>query len=144
MIKRAVQEDYFVVARLAKELWGNHSLIDLENEFKEYLFLDNVCIYIYYEDNVAVAFAQVSLRYEYVEGAKFSPIAYLEGIFVKKEYRKKNIANQLVMKCEEWAKGKGCKEIASDCELENKISYKFHLKIGFKEVNRLICFTKEL
>ncbi|MDO5002765.1 MAG: GNAT family N-acetyltransferase [bacterium] len=144
MIRKAEQKDYVIVAKLAKELWNNHSLVDLENEFKEYLFSDNVCIYLDYENNVPVAFSQVSLRYEYVEGVNSSPVAYLEGIFVKEEYRNQNIAQQLIIQSENWAKEKGCKEIASDCELENEISYRFHLKNGFKEVNKIICFTKQL
>lgn len=144
MISKAKKEDFLIVAKLAKELWNNHSLVYLENEFKEYLFSDNVCIYIDYENNVPVAFAQVSLRYEYVEGVNSSPVAYLEGVFVKEEYRRQNIAQQLITKCEDWAKEKKCKEMASDCELENEISYKFHLKSGFKECNKIICFTKKL
>lgn len=144
MIRKAEQEDYLIVAKLAKELWDRHLLVDLENEFKKFLFSDSVCIYLDYEDNIPVAFAQVSLRYEYVEGANSNPVAYLEGIFVKEKYRKQNIAQQLITKCEDWAKEKGCKEMASDCEFENEISYKFHLKTGFKEANRIICFTKQL
>lgn len=144
MIRKAKQEDYLIVAKLAKELWNSHLLTDLENEFKKFLLLDNVCIYIDYENYIPVAFAQVSLRYEYIEGANSSPVAYLEGIFVKEKYRKQNIAQQLITICEDWAKEKGCKEMASDCELENEISYKFHLKTGFKEANRIICFTKQL
>ena len=39
---------------------------------------------------------------------------------------------------------KGCREFASDCELDNEVSLKFHLKVGFAEANRIICFTKQL
>ena len=46
--------------------------------------------------------------------------------------------------CERWAKNKGCREFASDCELENEESLSVHLKMGFSEVNRIICFKKEL
>ncbi len=88
MIVKARKEDYLVVAKLAKELWREHSLDDLKSEFLEYLSSDHVCIFIYYENNIPIAFSQISLRYEYVEGAIFSPIAYLEGIFVKEKYRK--------------------------------------------------------
>lgn len=129
---------------MAKELWDNHSLEDLEEEFKSYLSSCDNCIYLGYEDDLPVAFAQVSLRYEYVEGIRFYPVAYLEGIFVKESYRNKNIAKKLLMNCEEWAKENQCMEIASDCELENVISYQFHLKNGFKEINRIICFKKQL
>ena len=33
MIRKAEQEDYLIVAKLAKELWDRHLLVDLENEF---------------------------------------------------------------------------------------------------------------
>lgn len=35
-------------------------------------------------------------------------------------------------------------EFASDCELGNEESLAFHLKLGFKEANRIICFAKSL
>lgn len=46
--------------------------------------------------------------------------------------------------CEQWAKQKGCSEFASDCELNNKESFAMHLKLGFSEANKIICFTKKL
>lgn len=46
--------------------------------------------------------------------------------------------------CEKWAKDNGCSEFASDCEIENEISLTMHLKLGFEEVNRIICFKKDL
>ena len=38
----------------------------------------------------------------------------------------------------------GCREFASDCELENVQSLNFHLHCGFSEANRIICFQKRL
>lgn len=35
-------------------------------------------------------------------------------------------------------------EFASDCELSNEDSLLFHRNIGFEEVNRIICFKKDL
>ena len=46
--------------------------------------------------------------------------------------------------CEDWARSQGCTEFASDCELENTDSLAFHLKCGFEEMNRIICFAKKL
>ena len=44
--------------------------------------------------------------------------------------------------CEQWAREKGCAEFASDCELTNTASLRFHLGVGFREENRIICFKK--
>ena len=48
------------------------------------------------------------------------------------------------MTCQDWAGNLGCREFASDCELDNAESLAFHLKCGFAEANRLICFAKKL
>jgi len=100
--------------------------------------------YLYFCGNEAVAFLSLSLRHDYVEGTDSSPVGYIEGIYVKPEHRGKGIAKELVGFAMKWAKEKGCTELASDCELENEASCIFHGKIGFKEANRIICFTMSL
>ena len=54
------------------------------------------------------------------------------------------LAKELLKACETWSKEQGYSEFASDCELENENSLKFHLKMGFEEVNRVICFMKRI
>lgn len=91
-----------------------------------------------------MGFAQCQLRRDYVEGTESSPVGYLEGIFVAEEYRHQGVARKLLAACEIWAKEQGCTEFASDCELANTASLRFHLNVGFQEANRIICFTKKL
>ena len=38
----------------------------------------------------------------------------------------------------------GCSEFASDCELGNVDSFKFHMAMRFDEANRIICFKKRI
>lgn len=143
MIKKCQIDDCYTLAKLAIQLWNNHTLSDLENEFKN-LITNNTAFFMDYEDNIPIAFAQISLRNDYVEGTNSSPVAYVEGIFVDNRYINKGIAKDLINKCEIWARENGCKQIASDCEIANDTSYNFHLSCGFEEVNRIICFKKEL
>ena len=79
-----------------------------------------------------------------MEGTDSSPVGYLEGVFVSEEYRRKGYAAELIAECEKWAKEKGCVEFASDCEIDNVDSLRFHTAIGFEETNRIICFKKRL
>lgn len=79
-----------------------------------------------------------------IRKAETSPVGYLEGVYVDEDCRRRGYAAQLLSACEEWAKEKGCRVFASDCELTNTDSLKFHLSLGFQEVNRIICFTKQL
>ena len=89
-------------------------------------------------------FAQCQLRHDYVEGTDSSPVGYLEGIFVEESHRHRGLAKKLLTACEEWAREQGCREFASDCELDNTGSLAFHLSMGFAEANRIICLTKKL
>ena len=132
------------LVNLALELWPHHSAEELKTEFEETWAKDDAVFFLEYDGSLPVGFAQCQLRYDYVEGTSASPVGYLEGIFVSEPYRKKGIARQLLTACEGWAKEKGCTEFASDCELTNTQSLRFHQSIGFEEANRIICFTKKL
>ncbi|MDM5248050.1 aminoglycoside 6'-N-acetyltransferase [Lysinibacillus sp. G4S2] len=144
MIKQAVMEDVQTTALLALQLWPNHMLEEFGEEMGQLINAENAAIFIAYEDDEAVGFAQCQLRTDYVEGTNSNPVGYLEGLFVKEQNRQKGFAKLLVESCEQWAKRKGCIEFASDCELQNLESLAVHLKLGFTEANRIICFKKEL
>lgn len=144
VIKKAISEDAAIVADFAIQMWKSHTMEELTQEFIDYINKDSSVVFLAVLDSQAVGFAQCGLRYDYVEGTSSSPVGYLEGIFVIEEYRKRGIAKELTEACQNWTKEQGCKEFASDCELNNDASLKFHLKMGFEEANRLICFTKKL
>lgn len=110
----------------------------------EILAQEDAVFFLAFDGENAIGFAQCQLRHDYVEGTESSPVGYLEGIYVADGYRKQGIARELLSACEDWAKEKGCKEFASDCELDNTQNLQFHLNVGFEEANRIICFTKKL
>lgn len=143
-IKAAALEDIQKVADLAIFMWKSHTMEELKQEFYDYISKEKGVVFLAIEDEYAVGFAQCGLRYDYVEGTESSPVAYLEGIFVKEEYRKRGLAREMLEVCQKWAKEQKCSEFASDCELDNEDSLKFHKKMEFIEANRIICFTKSL
>lgn len=144
MIRQASIEDSNIVAELALLLWPDNEIDELEKDIKESFSSNENASFIYFHNDVPAGFAQCGLRRDYVEGTESSPVGYLEGIFIKSEYRMTGIAKQLLKECENWARAQGCSEFASDCELINDESLKFHLNVGFEEANRIICFTKKL
>lgn len=144
MIKRAKAEDAEILAALALQMWTEHNLEEMTKEFRELLKSDEAACFIKYEDEKPIGFAQCQLRHDYVEGTESSPVGYLEGILIADGYRKKGYAAELLSECEEWAKEKGCSEFASDCELDNTDSLRFHMALGFEEANRIICFRKDI
>ena len=143
-IKKATVEDIEIVAGLAIQMWNTHTLEELKQEFLDAMNKESNTVFLALSDEGAVGFAQCGLRHDYVEGTASSPVGYLEGIFVAEEYRKRGLAKDMLEACQSWAKKQGCTEFASDCELENEESLEFHLKMGFEEANRIICFTKKL
>ena len=128
-------------ADLCVALWPEVTLDEMIQDWNEgnlpYEFL-------YFKNDEAIAFISLSLRHDYVEGTQSSPVAYLEGIYVKPEYRNQGIATILIDYAKEWTKANDCSELASDVELHNTISATFHKKLGFNEVNRLICYTMKV
>ena len=144
MIKRAKVEDAEILAALAIQMWTEHDSEDMAEEFRELVMNEEAVCFIKYEDEKPIGFAQCQLRYDYVEGTESSPVGYLEGILIVDRYRKKGYAAELLAECEKWVKEKGCTEFASDCELANEESLKFHMALGFEEANRIICFRKDI
>ena len=143
-IRKATVEDVEKVASLAIQVWTSHTIEELAQEFSDYIIKESSMVFLAMEDECTVGFAQCGLRHDYVEGTASSPVGYLEGIFVVEDYRKRGLAKNMLEVCQAWAKEQGCTEFASDCELNNEDSLKIHLKMGFEEANRIICFTKKL
>lgn len=144
MIKKALLEDARTAAELALLLWPHHTVAEFTEEMKQLIAAENAAVFLAYNNNQAIGFAQCQLRMDYVEGTDTRPVGYLEGLFVKESYRQNGYAKLLVSHCEQWAKMNGCREFASDCEIQNTESLTVHLKLGFTEANRIICFTKKL
>lgn len=136
--------DITLVAKMVQELFKENDFAALKKEFECLSGSKKDTILVAKENKGTAGFIHMSLRYEYVEGTTSTPVAYIEGIYVKPDYRQRHIARKLISEGEGWAKSKGCTQIASDVELYNTISQKVHQKTGFKEVNRLVCYVKSI
>ena len=118
-------------AELACQLWPSHSREELHATLQDAIS-DGGAVLLALEGERPVGFAQCALRRDYVEGSSVLP-----------EHRRRGIARRLVDACQSWAQMQGCKEFASDCELDNLESQRFHQACGFAEVNRIVCFLKK-
>jgi aminoglycoside 6'-N-acetyltransferase I len=84
----------------------------------------------YAQSGQAMGFVEAAVRTDYVNGTRSSPVAFLEGIYVVPEERRKGIARSLVAAVECWARDVGCHEFASDAALENQLSHAMHRALG--------------
>ena len=142
--RQAAAEEAKTVAALACELWPEHSPEEMTKEYEQLLSAGDAAVFLYMKDGEPAGFAQCQLRRDYVEGTETSPVGYLEGVYVKEADRRQGIARELVAACENWAKGQGCTEFASDCELTNTESQAFHRAIGFEEANRIVAYVRKI
>lgn len=97
-------------------------------------------------ENIAegvIGFAEVGLR-SYADGCDTSPVAFLEGWYVRPSHRKMNVGTSLVQAAVVWAKKRGLKELASDSLLEDSAAYAAHIRVGFEEVERSVKYRMSL
>jgi aminoglycoside 6'-N-acetyltransferase I len=95
------------------------------------------------ENQQMVGFLEIRLR-DCAEGASSSPVAFIEGWFVLPEHRRQGLGKALVQAAENWAASRGCIEIASDTQIDNRVSIAAHERLGYKQVEQLVCFLKRL
>jgi aminoglycoside 6'-N-acetyltransferase I len=90
-----------------------------------------------------IGFAEVSLR-SWAEGCLSSPVGYLEGWYVAEYVRGQGVGKALLSASEDWARSRGCTEMASDTDIGNEASEAAHLRLGFEVVGRVTAFRKDL
>ncbi len=130
---------------MALALWPYETKEDMESLFHTlYASENDEMLIARTDDEIAVGFANISIRKEYVEGSNSSPVGYIEGIYVKPEFRKQGIAKKFIELAEDWSRKRGCIELGSDTESENIESRKFHRHIGFGGESHIVHFIKPI
>jgi aminoglycoside 6'-N-acetyltransferase I len=95
------------------------------------------------EEGRLIAFAEASVR-SVAEGAPPGPAAYLEGIWVEPECRRRGVARAMLAAIEHWARQQGFAWLGSDASLDNGLGHLWHRSAGFDQVERLVVFGKPL
>ena len=132
------------LAELSVMLWPDSSLLDMTHHYNQLLKQGPGNCFLLKCDNDAIGFVELSIRNDYVEGAEDLPVAYIEGIFVLSAHQQQGLGQLLITKAEDWAIAHGYKQLCSDTELENSQGINFHMKAGFTQVSRIVCFAKHL
>jgi aminoglycoside 6'-N-acetyltransferase I len=132
-------------ARLRVALWPDCSTEQHEQEMAGILQnFDREPVFVSVApDGRLQGFLEVNLRTS-AWGCKSSPVGYLEGWYMEPDVRRQGIGGALVAAAEEWARSKGCQEMASDAEIDNRVSHISHGRLGYEEVERLVHFRKPL
>jgi len=136
--------DRAVWAEMRGALWPESSLAAHAQELAEMLgsgeawgFLAEAA------DGAAAGFAEVAIR-KYANGCTTRPVPFLEGIWVRAEFRRRGVGARLIAHVGAFAAARGFRELGSDAELDNRISHAAHRGWGFTETERVVYFRKAL
>jgi aminoglycoside 6'-N-acetyltransferase I len=142
-IRRAAQEDKAEWFHMRKGIWPEAPDEYLDFDMDDILVSDEDVVFFALVEDKPVGMIEARIR-DYGEGCETSPVGYLEGWFVQEAYRGKGVAGALTQAAENWAREKGCTEMASDTWLDNEASIRAHVKMGYYEVERLVHYVKQL
>ena len=95
------------------------------------------------KDRAPVGFAEVAIR-KYANGCDSQPVPFLEGIWVRQEFRRQGIGAALIRYLEAFLVARGYRELGSDALIDNLISHDSHRHWGFSETERVVYFRKTL
>lgn len=131
--------------RLRHALWPATTAVDHETDLAEYLGApeSHVILVAARPDGRLAGFAEVRFR-SHADECVTSPVGFLEGWFVDPDVRRSGVGRALIEAAEDWARGHGCREFASDTEASNTGSLAAHRALGFSEGPPAINFRKTL
>jgi aminoglycoside 6'-N-acetyltransferase I len=144
VIRQMGAADRTVWAGMRASLWPDETL-QQHAEGIDRLLKDGEAWGFIAETSVAAAagFAEIAIR-KYANGCDSRPVAFLEGIWVSEEFRRRGIGAQLVSYIESFLAVRGFHEIGSDTPLDNGVSQCAHSGWGFSETERVVYFRKLL
>src|SRR5437867_2697615 len=143
-IRRASQGDRPEWLRMRAALWPDETHAKHREEMDEYLRGKGAVAYVVARPSGGLAgFVEATIR-PHADACDTSPVGYVEGWYVDADVRRHGDGRRLIRTAARWARGRGCTEMGSDCLLENEVSLRAHLAIGYEERERLIHFRRWL
>jgi aminoglycoside 6'-N-acetyltransferase I len=94
-------------------------------------------------DDQCIGLLELSLR-NIVDGCLGSPVGYIEALYIKPEFRGRGLGRQFVTFADSWFMSSGCREAATDSELDNRAAQEFFRRVGFVETWRIVEFKKTI
>jgi len=136
IVRPALASDRRAWAAMRRRLWPDSAAAELEGEAPPLGLVAE-------EEGRLVGFAEASVR-NYAEGGPAGPAAYLEGIWVEPERRRRGIGRALLAAVEAWARRQDLAWLGSDALIDNDPSQHWHRAAGFAEIERIVLFGKPL
>jgi len=142
-IREITKADRAAWADFRAALWPEESADAHLQEIDRVLASGDLWVFFAEIEGRAVGFAEVSLR-RYANGCQQQPVAFLEGIYVAPERRRKGAGQKLMAHLRDFLRARGYTELCSDALLANTTSHAAHKAWGFAETERVVYFRTPL
>lgn len=143
-VRAYTDADWAEWLRMNVALFPEYLVDELAKGMKEFRArLDAGVFLIEREDGSVAGFVEAGSR-PYADGCDTSPVGYVEAWYVDPDIRRAGYGRALLSAAEDWARGRGYSEMASDALLDNLISHAAHQRAGYEEVGRVVQFRKPL
>jgi aminoglycoside 6'-N-acetyltransferase I len=140
VIRPYTSDDYVEWRRMRTALWPEQT----EADMVAWLLRRDAAVFVAESTpGQLCGFIEVGER-SYADGCETSPVAYVEGWYVDADSRRQRVGARLIEMAEAWAKDRGCRELASDTQIDNATSQAAHQRLGFEETERLVTYRKQL
>lgn len=149
-IRLAQPSDRDHLVRLREALWPETSAEEHDRELaailegKPPVTMPLIILVAESSDRMVIGFLEADLR-SHADGCNpVRPVGFIEGWYVAPDHRHRGIARKLLAAAEEWARGHGCVEMASDTWIDNDVSQRVHEALGYEVVDRCVHYRKTL
>ena len=143
-VRKGGPEDRAEWLRMRRALWDDCPDDHQVREMGEILESDTEEVFVAERPGGGLCgFVEAAIR-PWAIGCEVRPVGYVEGWYVDEDVRRRGVGRALVEAAEAWARSKGCRQMASDAELWNDVSHRAHGAVCYREVARLVLFTKDL
>lgn len=149
VIRPARASDCSEISRMRAALWPESSAEEHARELQPILastafFPFPLVSFIAETSGHIVGFLEVDLR-SHADGCDPShAVGFIEGWYVDPDWRGQGIGRKLLSSAEEWARSRGCTEMASDTWIDNELSQRVHEAAGYTVVDRCVHYRKSL
>lgn len=149
-VRLASLEDLDQLSQLRRGLWPDLVIEESVQELRAILGGEQIgtlplAIFVAEaNDGALLGFIEVGMR-SHADGCDPRvPVGFIEGWFVRESHRRQGLGAQLATAAEDWARGQGCLEMASDIWIDNEPSQRVHEALGFEVVDRCVHYRKAL
>lgn len=143
-IRRYEPADWPEWLRMTRALFPVDWVEEEQAEMRRTLARHDAAVFVLDAGNASLAgYVETGAR-SIADGCSTSPVGYIEAWYVDPDARRAGYGRALLAAAEDWARGQGYTEMASDALIDNHTSHEAHKRSGYAEVDRVVTYRKSL